>query len=133
MSSLREIMQKLAQTESTKRRSGDFSEIIKYHVDDYQGKLDECTPEMLRYEWAWISEHTEALELCLAQPAMSNEIGGFTRVELLLEESKQFKIALERAFHQRMIHPGRHHHPVNPLEHAWELSENKLKQAWGIA
>jgi len=134
MSTLRQIMQRLAEAESKQGKGSltDFSELLKCHVDEYQSKLESCTPAMLQYEWTWLNEHIQALELCLAQPAMCHEIGGITRVEVLVEESKQFRIALVEMFHQRMIHPARHPHPINPIEHAWELSENRIKQAWGI-
>lgn len=134
MSTLREIMQRLAEVDSkrTKGNQADFSELLKCHVDEYQSKLETCTPAMLQYEWTWLLEHIEALELCLAQPTMCHQLGGLTRVESLVEESKQFQIALEEMFHQRMIHPARSPHPVNPVEHAWEVSEDRIKQAWGI-
>ena len=134
MSNLRQIMQRLAEAESKKGKGtlADFSELLKCHVDEYQSKLESGTPAMLQYEWAWLNEHIQALELCLSQLTMSNEIGGLLHVEVLLEESKQFQFVLEDMFHTRMIHPSVQHHPVNPGEHAWELSHQGLRETWGL-
>jgi hypothetical protein len=134
MSTLRQIMQRLAEAESKqgKRGSADFSELIKCHVDEYQNKLDTCTPAMLQYEWAWLNEHIQALELCQSQPTMCHEVGGPFHVEMLLEESRQFQIVLEEMFHTRMIHPSAQHHPINPCEHAWEVSQQSLREMWGL-
>jgi len=134
MSTLREIMQRLAEVDSkrTKGNQADFSELLKCRVDEYQSKLETCTPAMLQYEWAWLNEHIQALELCLSQPKMSHELGGSVHVEKLLEESKQFQIVLEEMFHTRMIHPSDKHKPINPGEHAWEVSQQNLREIWEL-
>jgi len=65
MSTLREIMQRLAEAGSKKGKgtSADFSELLKCHVDEYQSKLESCTPATLQYEWAWLNEHIQSLQL----------------------------------------------------------------------
>lgn len=135
MSTLRKIMKRLAEGEHNKQNnpsSVDFSEIVKCHVDEYQTKLESCTPAMLQYEWAWLKEHMEALELCLGQSTMCSELGGRLRVEMLLEESKQFQTILQEMFNKRMIHPSNQHRAVNPVEHAWEVSQKSLRDTWGF-
>lgn len=38
--------------------------------------MEDCGPEVLKYEWVWTMEHSEGLELCLSQQAMLEQIGG---------------------------------------------------------
>lgn len=137
MSTLRQIMQRLAESrsiKSTERRhqSADDSELLKCHVDEYQYKLETCTAAMLQYEWAWLREHIDALELCLTQPEMRQEIGGERHVYALLEESKEFQVVLEEMFRKRMVHPVNLSFPVSASEHAWEISQETVRRAWGI-
>jgi hypothetical protein len=137
MSNLRKIMQRLAESQERGmlNRAYDkqqFSEMVKYLVDEYISKLEECTPAMLQYEWCWLQEHIETLELCLAHPAMCEEIGGLARARELLEESRGFQQALEDVFRRRMIHPMNAAHPVVANEHAWEISQESIKKDWGI-
>lgn len=137
MSTLRDIMQKLVEAQANQstfrgKLSGSFSELIKYHVDDYQGKLESCSKAMLQYEWAWLRDHIQTLELCIAHPEMSKELGGGLHTEAMLEECHQFRDVLEEMFHRRMLHPNNLSLPINSGEHAWELSQESIKKAWGI-
>jgi hypothetical protein len=134
MSSLRHIMEKLkAAHEKRKESTVDaFSELLKCHVDEYQAQLETCSPAMLNYEWTWLKEHIEALELCIAQPAMCEEIGGRLHAGVMLEESRQYQAALEEMFHKRMLHPSAHSRTVNLGEHAWEVSHPGMKEMWGL-
>lgn len=136
MSYLREIMQKLSKSqEGTKlktRKESQTRNFLIYRREDYLRKLEDCTPEMLQYEWTWLVEHTEALELCLTQPAMLQELGGDLHVETLLSESKDYQICLAEIFKKRMIVPQSRRLPVILSEHAWELSDLQIKRIWGI-
>ena len=135
MSHLREIMQKLAEAHSELPR-GTMDETSSAHLKDnleeYRSKIGSCNTGMLQYEWAWLNEHIEALELCVCQPAMGREIGGHAHAEQLLAESKQQKSALEELFQQRRIHPAVHHHEIHPGEHAWDVRNEMTKKNWGM-
>lgn len=101
-------------------------------MDEYQQNLERCSTEMLHYEWAWLNEHIEALELSLVQPEMCKELGGPGQAKNLLEENKEYQMLLQDYFRLRMIHPVSSRYPISPGEHAWELSNESIKEAWGI-
>jgi hypothetical protein len=139
MSTLRDIMEQLARKRSgtnttghTREDPGNLAEQIKYKVDAYQAKLEECTPSMLQYEWAWLQQHIESLEHCVNNSSMCEEIGGQVRAEALLEESRQSAIVLDEEFKKRMLHPKNYSRPVEAGEHAWELSLESIRKEWGL-
>lgn len=138
MSYLREIMQRLA--EGNGRRPIDRSnmqtderELVKLHVDTYQTKLEHCSKAMLQYEWAWWKEHIDALELCLSQPDMCDQIGGYGHVQKLLAESRECQRVLVDAMKAAMVNPAGHGHSIHPSEHAWEVSLNSVRDEWGFS
>ncbi|MEY4353356.1 MAG: hypothetical protein RLZZ609_1597 [Cyanobacteriota bacterium] len=138
MSYLREIMQKLAEANPNRPIEGgrfraDDRELLKLHVDAYQTQLESCDLAMLQYEWAWWTEHIEALELCLTQPEMREQIGGSEQTERLLEESRECQNTLIDEMKKRMVHPSGHAHAIHPSEHAWQLSSETIKRDWGIS
>jgi hypothetical protein len=132
MSYLRQIMQKLANSDAKRgrRMATDSGELLKLHIDDYQGKLEACTPGMLQYEWAWLKEHLESLELCQAHEAMGEELGGQENVVRLLAKTRQFQTALEEELNKRMLHPARHPHPIHPGDHAWDVDDDSMRKIW---
>ena len=67
MSHLRDIMQRLGARDS--RPQGPAPDAAAA-VADYERQLEGCTPAMLHYEWSWLEQHLETLELCLTQPGM---------------------------------------------------------------
>lgn len=137
MSHLREIMQKLAQAHRELQSgkmddSSAASELLKANLDEYLSKIKACNTGMLQYEWAWLNEHIDALQLCVCQPEMWREIGGHGHAERLLAESKQQRSALEELFKKRGIHPAAHHHEIHPGEHAWDVRSEISKRNWGM-
>jgi hypothetical protein len=88
MSNLRRIMQKIADAQNHSQQipssmNGDSVQISEPHLQDYTSKIEQCSEGMLRYEWAWLEEHIEDLELCLVQPEMLKILGGTIQVERL--------------------------------------------------
>lgn len=136
MSHLREIMQKLAETDAKNAAGGKMSaeegDHAKFQVDAYRADLRKCTEPMLQYEWAWWNEHIEALELCLTRPQMYNEIGGHEHVLKRIEASRGCQRILDEAMQTKMVKPSNHSHHIHPTEHAWELSEENVRREWGI-
>lgn len=136
MSTLRQIMQKLAEVSSKQApaatRQAEGGEVFKLHVDEYQTNLETCSKTMLQYEWAWWKEHIEALELSLILPEMHEQIGGKESVERLLAESRACQNALADAMNAKMVHPAGHSHQIHPSEHAWELSQESMRRDWQI-
>ena len=101
MSNLRRIMQRLADSQSsqpTKANNPDSGSVVpsKIYIHEFQKKLGMCTDAMLQYEWAWLEEHAEDLELCLSHSEMTDTLGGTSQVERLLLEDKEYKVELEK-------------------------------------
>jgi hypothetical protein len=137
MSHLRTIMQKLAQGQVQGSVQSDVTnmvkdDVIRLHVADYQDALTLCTPSMLQYEWAWLEDHVESLGLCLSQPEMLQAMGGTPHVERLLAESRQCQTALSALMEARKVEPATHLPTMPTSEHAWEISQEKVKQLWGF-
>lgn len=133
MSYLREIMQRLqarhAAAGATPRPD---PAQIERHLQAYQERLDACTPAMLQYEWAWIEQHLETLELARTTPAMVRAAGGASHLEGLLEESRRFRDQLEQHCRALGIRPASQRHAVLATAHAWELHQQDLRQLWGF-
>lgn len=137
MSHLRSIMQKLALGQEEGSIQPDASntvkdDVIRLHVADYQDALKVCTPSMLQYEWAWLEDHLESLGLCLSQPQMLQAMGGTPHVERLLAESRQCQTALRVQMEERNVEPPTHLPTMPTSEHAWEISQENVKQLWGF-
>ena len=91
-----------------------------------------CSPAMLRYEWAWLEEHIDALELCSSRPEMMPGAAGAARVRSLLEESLRFRDLLQERMAAASVDPALHRGTLVPTEHAWELSQPEIRRQWGI-
>jgi len=137
MSHLRTIMQKLAQgqvegSDQPNAANAVNDELIRLCVADYQEALKVCTASMLQYEWAWLDDHIESLGLCLSQPEMLQAMGGMPHVERLLAESRQCQVALSLLMEGKNVEPARVLPTMPTSEHAWEISNEKVKRLWGF-
>ncbi len=132
MSQLREIMQRLGRRGASpagprvSEASGGALEA------EYERHLQGCTVAMLQYEWTWLEQHLEALELSLAQPAMLGTLGGEGKARALLAEARTCRERLRSRLEALGESPGAQHGPVLASEHAWELSHPAIRAHWGF-
>ncbi len=137
MSYLREIMERLSAARTARQpleeqpSSADATG-LEHHLRSYQGQLQLCSPAMLQYEWAWMEEHIDALELCCSQPEHLAGAGGQGRVRALLEESLRFRDLLAAEMASRQVEPAQHRGTLVASEHAWELGLASIRRQWGI-
>ncbi len=129
MSHLRDIMQRLGARDS--RPQGPAPDAAAA-VADYERHLEGCTPAMLHYEWSWLEQHLETLDLSLSQPAMLATLGGEAKAQALRRESRACQERLRRRLEALGEVPGGRHGPVLAGEHAWELSHGGVRSQWGI-
>ena len=134
MSYLRQIMQRLhdLSTPLPAAERGEAPGRLEEHLALYGARLEACSDAMLQYEAAWLQQHIETLELCGRQPTMLASAGGAERVEALLQESLCFRQRLDLCRRQRGVVGGGGRAAVVASEHAWELSDPALRQAWGF-
>lgn len=140
MSYLREIMQRFQTARSAQHpedpqaqsRPPAAPQRLEQHLAWYRDQLLACSPAMLRYEWAWLEEHIDALELCSSRPEMVPGAGGGTRVRSLLEESLRFRDLLQERMAAGSVEPALHRGTLVPTEHAWELSQPEIRRQWGF-
>ncbi|WP_157665281.1 hypothetical protein [Cyanobium sp. NIES-981] len=98
----------------------------------FSDELEHCTDAMLQYEWAWLERHREDLEQCRFNPTMLEATGGRAHLEALIAQASQYAAQLEEIFSRKGLMPCQHSHSVAPAEHAWELSNQGLREQWGI-
>ena len=142
MSYLREIMQRLnaARSEAAAADAAPPEAaaamppgpLQQAHLNDYGERLAGCSAAMLQYEWAWLEEHIEGLELCGRQPEMASTAGGAPHVQRLLAESRRFQQLLEGEMERRGVRPALHRHTLVPTEHSWEITNPAIRRQWGI-
>lgn len=142
MSYLREIMQRFQAARSAApssetgaeagRKSGADPRRLEEHLAWYGDRLRACSPAMLRYEWAWLEEHIDALELWSSRPEMVAGAAGLARVRALLEESLRFRDLLQERMAAASVEPALHRGTLVPTEHAWELGQPEIRRQWGI-
>jgi hypothetical protein len=136
MSYLRQIMQRLAQTDAGNkplRQTRDIEDNRPSQpVADYQTKLHMCTPAMLQYEWCLLQQHIETLQLCLANTTMSSELGGRDQVLRLVKDSELYQSILTTRMNELGVLPAKHNHTTIPGEHAWEVTQSIIKENWGF-
>lgn len=133
MSYLREIMQKLgAGAEAAVQEGRGGAHWPALQAADYRRQLEACSEPMLHYEWAWLEQHRQDLELCRANEAMLQVAGGQRHLEGLLAESEQCLQHLREVMAQRGLTPRRLPHSLAGSEHAWELSHPGLRAQWGL-
>jgi predicted ATPase len=125
MSHLRDIMQKLG-------RSHAASAVLAQHRSHYRQQLRACEPAMLRYEWTWLHQHLEDLELCRTNPDMLRATGGRQHLELLLAEAHADLEELTAEFQQRGVVPALEPHSVVSGEHAWDVRNKTIRAQWGF-
>ncbi|MEO1002410.1 MAG: hypothetical protein AAFX65_04780 [Cyanobacteria bacterium J06638_7] len=137
MSHLRDIMQKLSQN-----RSGSVpaaaaipaasSAELARHCQHYRRQLRAASPAMLSYEWTWLHQHLEDLELCGATPRMLEVTGGRRHVDQLLDETRAYLRELGQEADQRGLSLTRQALSVVSGEHAWEVSNATIRAQWGL-
>lgn len=132
MSQLRDIMQRLGARRAEAAASAAPPGRGTCETD-YARHLQNCTTAMLHYEWAWLEQHLETLELSLTQPSMLTTLGGEGKVRALLAEGDSWREALRSRLEARGESPGDRHGPVLASEHAWELTHPTLREHWGLA
>jgi hypothetical protein len=137
MSHLRDIMQKLGQrhaggTPPALEIPAASSSELERHRGDYRQRLRTCTPPMLRYEWTWLHQHLEDLDLCSTTPEMLRVTGGRQHIDLLLREARAYLQELEAEFRERNLVPAREPHSVLSGEHAWDVSNATIRAQWGF-
>jgi hypothetical protein len=59
-------------------------------------------------------------------------MGGTPRVERLLAESRQCQVALSLQMEGKNVEPARVLPTMPTSEHAWEISNEKVKRLWGF-
>jgi hypothetical protein len=131
MSHLREIMQKLAAAQPT---AGDnpSARMSLPQLETYRQQLGQCSEAMLLYEWTWLHQHLEDLELCGANSAMAQAAGGGAHVQQMSLQAEACLQALAEECGQRGLQPERQAHSVATGEHAWEVSNGAIRHAWGL-
>jgi hypothetical protein len=147
MSHLRDIMQKLGQSHAASHSAGSGASFsadpapvitpaagaeLEKHRSHYRQQLRACAPAMLRYEWTWLHQHLEDLELCRTTPDMLRVTGGRQHLELLLAEARAYLEELTAEFQQRGVVPAREAHSVVSGEHAWDVSNETIRAQWGF-
>jgi hypothetical protein len=135
MSQLREIMQKLGrsrQLASSDEQTSDAGVPFPEQLKDYQSQLERCSTPMLRYEWTWLQQHLEDLELCGNNPEMLNVAGGEAHLSRLILQARRCLELLGQTFEQRGLAPIRETRSVVSGEHAWEVSNSTIRDQWGF-
>jgi hypothetical protein len=106
--------------------------LLGLHSQQYAERLQACSDAMLRYEQAWLEQHSEALQLCRVQPEMLQVAGGERHLQQMVSETERFAQLLEAEISRRGLVADPHRHTVVASEHAWELSHPATRRAWGI-
>jgi exonuclease VII large subunit len=131
MSHLRNIMQKLAAAHPAATPAPSAAMALP-QVEVYSGQLQRCSQAMLLYEWSWLHQHLEDLQLCQSNRAMARAAGGSQHVNQLLLQTEGCLQALKAECQARNLQPQRQAHSVASGEHAWEVSNAAIRQAWGL-
>jgi|694.fasta_scaffold66210_4 hypothetical protein len=131
MSHLRKIMQNLAAAQPAASATPSTATALP-QVEAYRQHLRQCSPAMLLYEWAWLQQHLEDLQLCQTNGAMAQAAGGSQHVNQLLLQAEGCLQGLEAECRARDLQPQRLAHSVASGEHAWEVSNGAIRQAWGL-
>ena len=135
MSYLREIMQRISIRHAEGEEPHDLArsdESATGLISKYQDNLKACSQAMLDYEWAWLELHLEDLQLCRSNPTMLKAVGGERHLAALISEAEGCRQLLKDAFDALGADPYRHPHSVATGEHAWELTNPKLRNSWGL-
>lgn len=131
MSHLRDIMQRLAAGQQAGSPAPTAPSSLP-QLETYRQHLRQCSAAMLQYEWTWLHQHLEDLELCSANSAMAQAAGGSQHVRQLILQAEACLQALADACEERGLQPERQAHSVSSGEHAWEVSNSSIRQAWSL-
>jgi len=133
MSYLREIMQQLgAGAEAAVQEGRGGAAWPALQAADYRRQLAACDEPMLLYEWAWLEQHLQDLQLCGSHAVMLKAAGGQRHLEGLVAEAQQCQQHLREVMAARGLSPRRLPHSLAAGEHAWELSHGGIRAQWGI-
>jgi hypothetical protein len=130
MSHLREIMQKLGAGQPVDRELTLVP--ASNHLETYRLQLNQCSSAMLQYEWTWLQQHLEDLQLCASHAGMVKAAGGAQHVRQLIHQAEACAQALSQEFADRNLRPERQPHSVATGEHAWEVSNAAIRSCWGL-
>lgn len=130
MSHLREIMQNLAAAQPAGAASPPRMSLPQ--LETYRQQLGQCSEAMLLYEWTWLHQHLEDLQLCGANSAMARAAGGGAHVHQMRLQAEACLQALAEECQRRELKPERQAHSVAAGEHAWEVSSSTIRHAWGL-
>jgi glycine/D-amino acid oxidase-like deaminating enzyme len=131
MSHLREIMQKLAAAQPAGTEKPTPQPSLP-QLEAYRQQLQQCNEAMLHYEWTWLYQHLDDLQLCNANSAMAQAAGGSQHVRQLILQAQTYLAALAKECERRGVQPQRQAHSVASAEHAWEVSNSAIRRAWGL-
>jgi AcrR family transcriptional regulator len=131
MSHLREIMQRLAAAQPASTGSPTPQSPLPQQ-EVYRQQLQQCSEAMLHYEWTWLHQHLEDLQLCSANGAMAQAAGGSQHVRQLILQAEACLATLAEECERRGVQPERQAHSVASGEHAWEVSNGTIRRAWGL-
>jgi hypothetical protein len=131
MSHLRAIMQKLAAAQPADTESPTPQSSLPQR-EAYRQQLQQCGEAMLHYEWTWLHQHLEDLQLCNANSAMAQAAGGAQHVRQLILQAEACLATLAEECEGRGVQPERQAQSVASGEHAWEVSNSTIRRAWGL-
>jgi AcrR family transcriptional regulator len=131
MSHLRDIMQRLAAAQPAGTENPPPPSSLP-QLDAYRLQLQQCSEAMLHYEWTWLHQHLDDLQLCNANSAMTQTAGGSQHVRQLILQAETCLAALAEECARRGVQPERQAHSLASAEHAWEVSNSTIRRAWGL-
>lgn len=131
MSRLREIMQKLAAVQPAASPTPGAGTVLP-QLEAYRQQLRRCSQAMLLYEWTWLHQQREDLQLCQTNSVMARAAGGSQHVNQLLRQAEGCLQVLAAECQARDLQPQRQAHSVASGEHAWEVSNAAIRRAWDL-
>ena len=131
MSLLRGIMQRLAANRSDAAAPIPAAAATS-DQDSYRNRLRACSKPMLDYEWTWLQQSLDDLELCRHHTPMEEAAGGSQRVQQLRDQVCACLQEIEEECRERGLTPLRQPLSVAVGEHAWEVSNAAIRSSWGL-
>ena len=131
MSLLRDIMQRLAANRSDAAAPVPPAAVAS-ELASYRSRLRTCSKPMLDYEWTWLHQSLDDLELCRNDAPMEEAAGGSQRVQQLLDQARTCLRAIQEECEERRLTPVRQPLSVAVGEHAWEVSNAAIRSSWKL-
>lgn len=132
MSHLRDIMQRLSAANAAAPLPQDPAPTQGAPLADYQRQLMACSDAMLRYEWTWLEQHLEDLQLCQEHDAMREAAGGRQHLQALIEHHQHCRTLLLEQLKTRGLEARREANSVVSGEHAWQVHHPAIRAQWGL-